>query len=99
MHKKKLRHDHKLIHNHRSFKCAISDLRPKFQDSTVSLIIYDICDFLFIYMKLKNLGKQANYIPNYIYKKENTKGHSNIVSSNKRDPIQISYVVFGQLQV
>ena len=56
-------------------------------------------DFLFIYMKLKNLGKEANYIPNYIYKKENTKGHSNIVSSNKRDPIQISYVVFGQLQV
>ena len=55
--------------------------------------------FLFIHMKLKNLGKQANYIPNYIYKKENTKGHSNIVSSNKRDPIQISYVVFGQLQV
>ena len=56
-------------------------------------------NFLFIYMKLKNLGKKANYIPNYIYKKENTKGHSNILSSNKRDPIQISYVVFGQLQV
>ena len=35
-------------------------------------------DVLFIYMKLKKLGKQANYILNYIYKKENTKGHSNI---------------------
>ena len=35
-------------------------------------------DFLFIYMKRKNLEKkQANYILNYIYKKkENTRGHS-----------------------
>ena len=58
-----------------------------------------LCNFLLIYMKTKNLGKQANYILNYIYKKENTKGHSNIVSSNKRDSIQISCVVLGQLQV
>ena len=50
-------------------------------------------------MKLKNLGKQANYILNYIYKQENTKGHSNIVSLNKRDSIQISCVILGQLQV
>ena len=32
---KKLRHDHKPIRNHCSFQCAISDLRPEFQDSIV----------------------------------------------------------------
>ena len=35
MRKKKLRHDHKLIRNHSSSKCAISDLGPEFQKSTV----------------------------------------------------------------
>ena len=65
----------------------------------VSLEITNFCDFLFIYMKLNNLEKQANYILNYIYKKENTRGHSNIVSLNKCDSIQISCVVLGQLQV
>ena len=54
--------------------------------------------FLFIYMKLKNLEKQANYILNYIYKKKTREG-TKIVSSNKRDSIQISYGVLGQLQI
>ena len=30
-------------------------------------------DFLFIYMKLKNLEKQANYILDYIYRKKKRK--------------------------
>ena len=36
------------------------------------MLWYQYCDFLFIYMKLKNLEKQDNYILNYIYKKKKT---------------------------
>ena len=50
MHKKKLRHDHKPIRNHCSFKCALSILGPEFQKfdyvgraSFLFIVVYDKC--------------------------------------------------------
>ena len=43
------------------------------------LIFYrSICDFLFIYMKLKNLEKKTGqlHFKLHMHKKENTRGHS-----------------------
>ena len=54
----------------------------------------------FVYLhETQKFGKRSQLHSKLHIQKKNTKGHSNIVSSNKRDPIQISYVVFGQLQV